>query len=169
MQLHAGCIDESMRLTPPIPAVLMREVLKGGLTIDGHFIPVGVNVGVPPYAVMRNPKYYPKNPHFFDPSRWIATDDVSRESIELAQSAFCPFSIGPRSCVAKSLAYIELTLALASILWEVDMRLERGSTVGVDAQGNYGFQDLFVTKQVGPVVQFSEAWRFLRNCCSCIG
>lgn len=30
-----ACIDEAMRLTPPIGAIMPRQVLEGGLSVDG--------------------------------------------------------------------------------------------------------------------------------------
>jgi cytochrome P450 len=148
-----ACIDESMRLAPPIPATMPREVLPGGITIDDEFIPAGIDVGVPHYALMRNPKYFP-NADSFNPSRWIESPEVSAESIELARSAFCPFSIGPRGCIAKGLAYVELMIALAKVLWEFDLRREEGSLKGDDGNGDYWIQDIFISKKVGPMIQF---------------
>lgn len=36
-----ACIEESLRLTPPVGSTLMREVLPGGLTVDGELFPPG--------------------------------------------------------------------------------------------------------------------------------
>jgi hypothetical protein len=149
-----ACIDEAMRLAPPIPAILPRVALPGGITVDGHFFGAGTDIGVPPYAVMRNLKYYLNKPNEFIPERWIESPENSRKNIELAQSAFCPFSIGPRSCIAKGLAYVELTIALARILWEFDLKREEGSTVGDYGNGGYAIKDHFITKKEGPMVQF---------------
>ena len=149
-----ACIDEAMRLAPPIPAILPRVVLPGGITIDDHFFAAGTDIGVPSYAVMRNPKYYPNKPNEFVPERWIESPENSRDKIELAQSAFCPFSIGPRACIARGLAYVELTVALARILWEFDFKGEEGSAVGDDGKGGYAIKDCFITQKEGPMVQF---------------
>ncbi|EHK97881.1 putative Cytochrome 67 [Glarea lozoyensis 74030] len=92
-------IDESMRLSPPVGGILPREVLAGGLEIDGHHIPAGTVVGVPHYAIHHNPSYYP-DPFTFNPDRWIAESPAeTKDTVALAQSAFCPFSVGPRGCI----------------------------------------------------------------------
>ena len=39
-----ACINETMRLSPPVGALLPREILAGGLTVDDHHFPQGVNV-----------------------------------------------------------------------------------------------------------------------------
>jgi cytochrome P450 len=39
----SACINEAMRVFPPVPAGLLRTVPRGGDTIDGYFIPEGVS------------------------------------------------------------------------------------------------------------------------------
>ena len=41
-----ACIDETMRMTPPVAGALPRQILTGGIDIDGLHIPAGVDVGV---------------------------------------------------------------------------------------------------------------------------
>lgn len=36
------CLEEALRIFPPVPIGLLRVVPKGGSMIDGHFIPAGV-------------------------------------------------------------------------------------------------------------------------------
>jgi cytochrome P450 len=138
-------VDESLRLAPPVPSLLPREVLKGGITIDGTFVPEGTIVGVPAYAIHRNPEYFPE-PDKFIPERWLATDLDSddfdnattssstvpgsmhtRQSISLARQAFIAFSQGSRGCIGRQLAYYELHTALAHLLYRFDIRLARDS------------------------------------------
>jgi hypothetical protein len=39
----SACINEAMRIFPPVPAGLLRTVPKAGDTIDGYFVPGGVS------------------------------------------------------------------------------------------------------------------------------
>ena len=41
----SACIEESMRLSPPTPGTLWREVERGGAEVDGRYIPEGYDVG----------------------------------------------------------------------------------------------------------------------------
>ncbi len=41
--LHAVC-QEALRMFPPLPLGLPREVPKGGETVDGYFVPEGVRI-----------------------------------------------------------------------------------------------------------------------------
>ena len=90
-------------------------------------MPAGYDVGTGIYAVHHNPLYFPQ-PFVYDPSRWlINADDPSSEArVNLARCAFIPFSYGPRACVARPLAYLEMTLAVARVLWAADIRAAAG-------------------------------------------
>ncbi|KAI1771087.1 isotrichodermin C-15 hydroxylase [Hypoxylon cercidicola] len=168
-----ACIDEAMRMSPSVGGILPREVLKGGITIDGELIPAGIVVGTPHYTVHHNPAYYPR-PFSYFPERWIAGSRKSsgydgsvttEDDVALAQSAFCPFSIGPRGCIGKGLAYIEMMTTIARMLYMYDLR----KATGFDpAEGNpdleWGRQrvdefqliDQFTSLKDGPMVEFRK-------------
>jgi cytochrome P450 len=164
-----ACIDEAMRMTPPVAGALPREVLHGGIDIDGHHIPAGVVVGVPHYALHHNEAYYPSS-FTFCPERWLP-DPASNPyygKLEAAHAAFCPFSVGPRGCIGKGLAYVELSVTVARVLWGFDIRAAPGRTLGEgggegygargewgrEMRGEYQIQDRFASGKEGPVVQF---------------
>lgn len=113
------CIDESMRLSPPVPTTLPREVSEGGAWIAGRFFPAGTDIGTPAFTLQTDSRYY-QEPFKFVPERWDASI-VGEEAVERATSAFAPFSLGPRACIGRKLAYMELTVALARTVWLYDM------------------------------------------------
>lgn len=159
-----ACIDEALRMAPPVPGPLPREVSTGGMTIDGHEVPAGVDVSVGTYALHHNKEYFPK-PYIFKPERWIVGNDNSKESVELAQSGFCPFSVGPRSCIGKNMAYMEMSLAMAKILVTFDFELANtlGEGKGADGthEGNMVWQlrDKFNVDKDGPIIRFVDRKR----------
>jgi cytochrome P450 len=174
-EIHAGpqlsacnylraVLDEAMRLSPPVSGLLPREVLAGGITIDGEHIPAGVVVGTPHYTIHHNPAYF-RDPFSFIPERWIpgSAPNITATTVAAARGAFCPFSIGPRGCIGKGMAYTELSTALARVLWMYDMRLAPGARIGegnINAEygrrivGEFQLLDTFTSKKDGPVVQF---------------
>ena len=163
MYLRA-CIDETMRMTPPVAGALPREVLSGGIDIDGLHIPAGINVGVPHYAIHHNADYYPK-PFDYIPERWLSDPEANPLHAKLADahSAYCPFSIGPRGCIGKGLAYVELTLTIARVLFLYDLRLAPGTTLGAGRKDlevgrtrptEYQIEDRFASMKDGPILQF---------------
>jgi cytochrome P450 len=156
-----ACIDESMRLSPGVGAVLQREVLPGGLKVDGQWFPPGTDIAVPHYALHHNESYY-NQPFEFIPERWL-TKESSEADIRLARSAFVPFGVGRTSCVGKVLSYHEMKIMLARIIWLYDMRLQPGcfigeghETLGEGRTRKCEFQlwDSFVSTHEGPMVQF---------------
>ena len=159
-----ACIDEAMRMSPGVPGLLPREVQPGGLCIAGQYFPAGTDIGVPHYAIHHNEAYYADS-FLYNPERWIIHVDsgVCAESVALAQSAFCPFSIGPRGCVGKSLAMKEIMVVIARLIYMYEMRLSKGSDLGEGSEGlregrrrkgELQMRDLFVGKADGPLVEF---------------
>lgn len=178
-----ACIEETLRINPPVGSTLMREVLPGGLSVDGEWFPPGTDIGVPHYALHHDEHYFP-DPFTFKPQRWLAqgssntvdigsnqkaTDDaqgkVSASHQSLAASAFAAFGVGRTSCIGKYLVYQEISLVVARTIWLFDMRLEPGSTLGegrkelgAGRQRPNEFQtlDRFVSVHEGPMVQFKR-------------
>jgi cytochrome P450 len=165
-----ACIDEAMRLSPSVGGLLPREVLPGGIIIDGESIPQGVVIGTPHYAIHHNEAYYP-NPYAYVPERWLAGSanaatgqSTSQEDVEVAGSAFCPFSIGPRGCIGKELAYVEMRTSLARTLFLYDMRRavgvvdpgegREGREFGRHRVGEFQLVDTFTSIKDGPMVEF---------------
>lgn len=168
-----ACIDEAMRLSPSVGGLLPREVLAGGTTIDGERVAAGTVVGTPHYTIHHNPAYYPE-PFAFRPERWIvagsekaaaaAAVGSSEERVALAQSAYCPFSIGPRGCIGKGLAYVEMSITLARVLFLYDLRKAEGvvdpgegrvgAEWGRDRVGEFQLVDTFTSLKDGVMVEF---------------
>ncbi|KAF2233206.1 putative cytochrome P450 monooxygenase [Viridothelium virens] len=181
-----ACIDESLRLSPPVPSLMSREVLPGGLQIGGNFFPAGTDVGVPHYTAHHSPSIF-QNPYKFDPGRWRsggATSEGSLSDLRSLQSAFCAFSLGPRDCIGKRMAYMEMTTILARLVWLFEMRLAstdyveskeiqgrsdnsvhlQSSSIDVETElrkRDSATVDKFVSKVQGPWVQFRKRPRRL--------
>lgn len=163
-----ACIDEAMRMSPGVPGILPRQALAGGVQIGGHIFPEGVDLGVCHYAIHHNEEYYPDS-FCYRPERWLVGSHNTGSSgaggdHSLVHAAFCPFSIGPRGCVGKSMAMKELMITIARVVWLYDARLapgeeyrgEGGSGKGYGRHrvGEYQMHDMFVSKTDGPVLQF---------------
>ncbi|KAL7273449.1 hypothetical protein RUND412_003704 [Rhizina undulata] len=145
-------IEETLRMSPSAPGAFPRVVLPGGLQIGSEFFPAGVELGVSPYTLHRNPLYY-SSPHEFNPARWL------NEAGEMAGdfSAFAPFSIGSRGCIGKRLAYIEAELVIARLVWGFDMKYISGGVDDRVSEGDeYKLIDILSTARQGPIVEFSK-------------
>lgn len=167
-----ACIDETLRMTPPIPGILTRKVLPGGTRVDGMELPPGSVVGVSAYAMHHNEANYPHSFTYF-PERWLEDSKDSRDapfavtakSVAEAKAAFCPFSIGSRGCVGKNMAYMELLIGAGRLLWLYDLRFAEGEKTGGgfatsgrgrERETEYQLKDIFIADREGPVVQFKR-------------
>ena len=161
-----ACLDESMRLSPGVGGILPREILWGGMRVDGEYFPAGTDIGVANYAIHHNAAYF-RDPYIFRPERWLllAQDPQGVDEAELRhqESAYSPFSVGRASCVGKALAYQEITIVLARLMWLYEMRLEPGCNLGDGHEqmgkgrkmrGEFQTYDNFVAAHKGPMVQF---------------
>ena len=107
-----ACIEEGLRIHPPVPVGLLRTVPEGGSYIDGNWVPAGVSdasyfiymnannslqtsVAVNSWAASHNPANF-RNPDSFIPERWIE-DGYSTD----IKKGMQPFSLGPRGCIGR--------------------------------------------------------------------
>ncbi|KAJ3534186.1 hypothetical protein NM208_g7650 [Fusarium decemcellulare] len=111
-----ACIDESLRLMPPVSTGLHRLTPPEGQEIDGHWIPGNTIVVVPIYTAHRNPKFFP-DPEKYLPERWLA------DGMKEARSTFIPFSEGSRGCIGRNITYMEQTMLLATLIHRYDFEL----------------------------------------------
>lgn len=159
-----ACIDESLRMSPPVGSILPRQVLAGGLVAGGEYIPEGIDVGVPHYALHHNPEYY-CDPFDFKPERWLGNGEggFTEADVAKAQTAFTSFGVGRTSCIGRHLAYQEMELVIGRLLFAYDMQLDSESKLGEGGlgkgwgrqrKGEYQLLDRFVGMQDGPMVQF---------------
>lgn len=182
-------VEETLRLAPAAPSELPRTVLQQpGLQITGSFIPAGTTVGCSAYVLHHDETAYPDS-FSFRPERWIPCEipagsgvavrtgthlpDLSPlqdpQQVRQAREAFCAFSLGSRGCVGKTMAYMELCLALARILWSFEIERADGKLQkSVRSEGyarkhglkwredEYQLKDVFITDRAGPVIHFKK-------------
>ncbi|KAK2609588.1 hypothetical protein N8I77_003084 [Diaporthe amygdali] len=162
-----ACIDEAMRMAPPVPGIPWRQLAEDDpqkgqpLIIDGHLVPPGTQVGVSMYALHHNEKYF-SEPYKFQPDRWLSENEAQ---VATMRSAFAPFSIGSRSCAGKAMAYLEASLVISKTIWHFDFeaapgklgRVGGGTTGRVDGRGRpdeYQLYDIFAASHKGPYLVF---------------
>lgn len=78
-------------------------------------------------------------PDDFVPERWLPNKDPYSEFADDDRAACQPFSLGTRNCIGKKLAYAEMRLILAKLLYHFD--LSAGGELDADwfDQKNWGF------------------------------
>ncbi|KAF2149255.1 cytochrome P450 [Myriangium duriaei CBS 260.36] len=160
-----ACIDECLRISPPVGAALFRDVMMGGATIDGHFVPEGTTIGTGIYSLHHSEQFFPK-PFEYIPDRWLSEDytanPLSKKSSDT--DAYVPFSMGPRGCLGKALALTEVMLAMATVCWSMDFKLTEGqehvgaghpkNVLGRQRGDEFQLFDHITSAKTGPMIQF---------------
>jgi cytochrome P450 len=95
---------------PPGTNLFARVVPKEGEVIDRHSIP-GANITSHTYTVQRDRGLYEEDAEEFRPERWLA-DGKSVLELEAAQFTS---GVGPRVCLGKGIAMIEMYKLLPEV------------------------------------------------------
>ncbi|EKG11555.1 Cytochrome P450 [Macrophomina phaseolina MS6] len=116
-----ACLSEGFRIYPPVPTGLPRRVPPPGRVVCGENVPGGASVYVSHYAAYHSPENFCE-PDSFVPERWLPEQREERFDKDV-RDVVKPFSHGPRNCIGKNLAYHEIRLVLANVLWHYDLEL----------------------------------------------
>ncbi|KAF7505015.1 isotrichodermin C-15 hydroxylase [Endocarpon pusillum] len=120
-----ACINEALRLYPPVPTGLQRLTPSTGpVRICGHEIPANTKVSVHQSAAYTSPANF-HCPDLYVPERWLpeVKDDPSSPFYNDCRDVVQPFSVGPRDCIGRNLAYNEMRIIFARLLWNFDLEL----------------------------------------------
>uniref|UniRef100_G3SB46 Cytochrome P450 3A n=1 Tax=Gorilla gorilla gorilla TaxID=9595 RepID=G3SB46_GORGO len=101
-------VNETLRLFPI--AMRLERVCKKDVEINGMFIPKGVVVMIPSYALHHDPKYWTE-PEKFLPERF---SKKNKDNID--PYIYTPFGSGPRNCIGMRFALMNMKLALIRVL-----------------------------------------------------
>ncbi|XP_071932550.1 cytochrome P450 76T24-like [Coffea arabica] len=113
-------IKETFRLHPPAP-LLVPHKADEDVEINGFIVPKDIQVLVNVWASGRDPTMW-SDPENFEPERFLGSDiDVRGQHFELI-----PFGAGRRICPGLPLAYRMVHLMLASLIHNIDWKLEDG-------------------------------------------
>ncbi|KAK4183174.1 Pisatin demethylase [Podospora australis] len=116
----AACIKEGgLRLNPPAPNLLPRVVGPGGATICGVYVPEGTDVATNAVVVQTDPELFGPDPEAFRPERWL---ESKKKTAEVEAGLFV-FGSGPRVCIGKDVAILELYKLIPEIIRRFDMTL----------------------------------------------
>ncbi|EED15853.1 benzoate 4-monooxygenase cytochrome P450, putative [Talaromyces stipitatus ATCC 10500] len=135
-------LQECLRIYPPVAVTLPRVVPDGGEMIDGGYVAAGTTVGVNHFACYHDQRNFHR-PNQFLPERWIpSAEDKTSPFSHDQRNCLQPFSLGPRNCLGKNLAWAEIRLITTHLLYLFDREPER--SVGnrwTERQNVFGFWD----------------------------
>jgi cytochrome P450 len=119
--LHAA-LSESMRLYPPV-AMDTHCSLHEDTLPDGTFVGKGWQVTYSAYAMARLEEIWGADCEEFRPERWLDEEGVFRP---VSMFRYTVFHAGPRMCLGKELAYIQMKSIVACVLESFSFRLVGG-------------------------------------------
>ncbi|RAQ98712.1 cytochrome P450 [Stemphylium lycopersici] len=85
------------------------------------------NVGIHQFSAYHSPLNF-HDPETFHPERWLPEVYSDHSSLfrNDRRDVYKPFSFGPRDCIGRNLASLEMRLILALVLWHFDLSLDKG-------------------------------------------
>ncbi|XP_047321359.1 cytochrome P450 94A1-like [Impatiens glandulifera] len=119
--LHAA-ISESLRLFPPIP-------INSKLAVSDDILPDGTRVGkgwfadYSAYAMGRMESLWGSDCREFKPERWL---DVDGHFKACDQFKFPVFHCGPRMCLGKEMAYVQMKSIVAAVMQDFEVEAMDG-------------------------------------------
>jgi cytochrome P450 len=121
-----AALRETLRLYPSVP-IVSKEAVHDAVLSDGTFIAAGSMAALPMYALGRMPHVWGPDAAEFKPERWI--DSATGKLTSVSAFKFVAFNAGPRLCLGKNLAMLEMKLIVASLLSKYHVELQRPEDV----------------------------------------
>jgi len=119
--LHAA-ISESLRLYPPV-YIDTQTAASNDVLPDGTHVKKGTFVSYCAYAMGRTESIWGSDYHEFKPERWLVDGVFQPQS----PFKFTVFHAGPRTCLGKEMAYIQMKSIVACFLDKFEYSVEKQS------------------------------------------
>ncbi|XP_051143117.1 cytochrome P450 94A1-like [Andrographis paniculata] len=114
--LHAA-LTESLRLFPPVP-INSRLTASSTTLPDGTYIGKGWFADYSAYAMGRMERVWGADCREFRPERWLDGNGVFRPCDHVK---FPVFHCGPRMCLGKEMAYVQMKYVAAAVMSEFEV------------------------------------------------
>ncbi|XP_011072860.1 cytochrome P450 86A22 [Sesamum indicum] len=108
-----AALSETLRLYPSVPED-SKHVIADDVLPDGTFVPAGSNITYSIYSTGRMEFIWGDDCLEFKPERWLSEDGKKFEARD--QYQFVAFNAGPRICLGKDLAYLQMKSIAAAVL-----------------------------------------------------
>ncbi|XP_030530932.2 cytochrome P450 94B3-like [Rhodamnia argentea] len=122
LKLLNACLLESMRLYPPV-AWDSKHAVEDDVLPDGTIVKSGDRVTYIPYGMGRMEQLWGKDWFEFRPNRWLLEPEKggTGEIRKMCPYKYPVFQAGPRDCIGKEMAFIQMKYVVASILRRFDV------------------------------------------------
>nr|XP_018909838.1 PREDICTED: cytochrome P450 4g15-like isoform X1 [Bemisia tabaci]UZM07729.1 CYP4G16A [Bemisia tabaci] len=110
MKYMERCIMETLRLYPPVPMTGREPQEEIKLKSTDLTVPAKCTIVIGIFKLHRDPSIYP-NPDEFNPDNFLPEKTTNRHYY-----AFVPFGAGPRGCLGRKFAMLQLKVLLSTVL-----------------------------------------------------
>ncbi|XP_047063810.1 cytochrome P450 86A4-like [Lolium rigidum] len=108
-----AALSETLRLYPSVPED-SKHVVADDVLPDGTFVPAGSSITYSIYSAGRMKSVWGEDCLEFRPERWLSADGARFEPHDSYR--FVAFNAGPRICLGKDLAYLQMRNIAGSVL-----------------------------------------------------
>ncbi|CAO1944376.1 unnamed protein product [Urochloa humidicola] len=122
-----AALAETLRLYPSVPQD-SKYVVADDVLPDGTVVPTGSAITYSIYSVGRMESIWGKDCADFRPERWMSADGTRFEPAKDAYR-FVAFNGGPRTCLGKDLAYLQMKSIASAVLLRHSVELVPGHKV----------------------------------------
>ncbi|KAF8396905.1 hypothetical protein HHK36_018540 [Tetracentron sinense] len=122
-----AALAESLRLYPSVPEDT-KYVVSDDILPDGTTVPAGSTVTYSIYSVGRMETIWGEDCLEFRPDRWLSSNGERFEPPKDGYK-FVAFNAGPRTCLGKDLAYLQMKSVAAAVLLRYRLELVPGHRV----------------------------------------
>jgi long-chain fatty acid omega-monooxygenase len=122
-----AALAETLRLYPSVPQD-SKYVVADDVLPDGTLVPAGSAITYSIYSVGRMESIWGKDCAEFRPERWMSADGTRFEPPKDAYR-FVAFNAGPRTCLGKDLAYLQMKSIASAVLLRHSVELVPGHKV----------------------------------------
>ncbi|KAK5091856.1 hypothetical protein LTR70_001167 [Exophiala xenobiotica] len=121
MRIHS---TSSLGLPRLVPAKSPENPNPKPIEIAGYSFPPGTALSVPSYTIHHSKEIWGDDADDFVPERWEESRLTARQ-----KDAFIPFSYGPRACVGRNVAEMELRCIVGTVFRNFEFRDEDESPI----------------------------------------
>ncbi|KAH6994697.1 cytochrome P450 [Fusarium venenatum] len=112
-----ACLDEGLRLIPPVSSGLPRRTPPEGARIMDNWIPGDTSVSMTIWCAHHDKDIF-SEPYTFKPERWLNPEERKR-----MEPFFIPFSAGARGCIGRNISYLEQQIVLSTLVHRYDFAM----------------------------------------------
>lgn len=121
-----ACINEGLRIFPPLTGLQGKISPPGGETVNGYYLPGGIEVCWCSQSMQRRKDIYGDDTHIYRPERWLeaaALNDGGDKINQMNKTIEMVFGAGRYGCLGKTVARLELDKMFAALFQNFEFSL----------------------------------------------